>query len=100
MMYLKLAEEEKFKIGHYFEDLVKSCIFRGVDCLSHMGSDDQNFFLDYHVIVTPTHGNCFTLYSEDESAGKSSLTGSTYGLSLVLNIEQSDYLRGGQTLVS
>ena len=94
-----LSEQEKFMIGHDFNDLVISCTFRGLDCLSKLGSDDQNFFIDYHVILTPTHGNCYTLYSEDENAGKSSLTGSAYGLSLVLNIEQSDYLKGGQTLV-
>ena len=99
LQYLMLSQEEKFMIGHQFEDLVVSCTFRGVDCLSHMGSDDENILLDYHVIMSPTHGNCYTLYSEDESAGKSSFTGSVYGLSLVLDIEQSHYLRGGQTLV-
>ena len=35
------------------------------------------------------------MYTEDEDLGKSSMTGAAYGLSLVLNIEQDSYLRGG-----
>ena len=35
------------------------------------------------------------MYTEDEDLGKSSMTGAAYGLSLVLNIEQDNYLRGG-----
>ena len=42
-------------------------------------------------------GNCYTVYAEDEDLGKSSMTGAAYGLSLVLNIEQESYLRGGPT---
>ena len=40
-------------------------------------------------------GNCYTVYTEDKDLGKSSMTGAAYGLSLVLNIEQDTYLRGG-----
>ena len=99
MTYLRLSEEEKFQVGHHFRDLLVTCTFRGVDCKAGIGSDTIANLLDYEVIITPTHGNCYTLYSKHENFGKSSFTGGAYGLSLVLNVEQSDYLRGGQTLV-
>ena len=31
-LYMYLEEKERFKIGHNFSDLVKSCTFRGRDC--------------------------------------------------------------------
>ena len=31
-VYMSLEEKERFKIGHNFSDLVKSCTFRGRDC--------------------------------------------------------------------
>ena len=99
MTYLELSEEEKFFIGHQLEDLIKSCSFRGVNCLETMDSEDGSSFMDYDIIINPTLGNCYNIFVADESLGKSSLTGSSYGLSLVLNIAQSDYLKGGQTLV-
>ena len=99
-LYLSLPEEEKFEIGHHLQDLIVSCTFRGVDCLSSLSADEDEPFMDYESINSRNYGNCFNLFTMDEWLGKSSLTGSSYGLSLVLNIEQDDYLRGGQTLVS
>jgi hypothetical protein len=100
MTYLELSENEKFLIGHRLRDLIKSCTFRGVDCLETIDAEDENsIFMDYDVIINPNFGNCYNLYTIDDSIGKSSLTGASYGLSLVLNIEQKDYLKGGQTLV-
>ena len=99
--FLQLSREEKFLVGHQFSDLVKSCTFRGVDCLAMLGSEEfQMKFLDYQVHLSATHGNCFTLQTVSPVLGKSSLTGATYGLSLVLKLEQADYLRGGQTLAA
>ena len=46
--------------------------------------------------MTPLYGNCFDIFAEDESFGKSSLTGASYGLVLELDVEQEDYLQGGQ----
>ena len=48
-------------------------------------------------------GNCFTFNSvlndQDEYAGtrRSSMTGPQFGLTLVLNVEQGEYMTGGQT---
>lgn len=101
MTYLELSEMERFSIGHQLRDLIKSCSFRGVDCLETIDTDDEeSLFMDYDVIISPNFGNCYNIYMIDDSMGKSSLTGASYGLSLVLNIEQEDYLKGGQTLAA
>ena len=63
-LYNKLTEEERFLIGHSFQDMVslasvvvgmarvgltmcqvKSCTFRGYDCLAGIGSS----YMDYEV---------------------------------------------------
>ena len=31
-MYMSLEEEQRFRIGHNFSGLLKSCTFRGRDC--------------------------------------------------------------------
>ena len=88
-------------IGHQFSDMIQSCTFRGVDCLAMLGTDQGRVkFLDYELVMSPTHGNCFSLHTVSRALGRSSLTGSTYGLSLVVKVEQADYLRGGQTLAA
>ena len=92
-LYTALTEQERFSVGHQYQDLVVSCTLRGVDCTA------PGSLLDFHVLVSPTHGNCFTLYSTS-ALGRSSLTGSAYGLSLVLDIQQGEYMRGGQTLAA
>ena len=48
------------------------------------------------LVTNPLYGNCFNIFAADESFGKSSLTGSSYGLVLELDVEQEDYLQGGQ----
>ena len=101
LTFLQLSREEQFLVGHQFSDLVKSCTFRGVDCLAMLGSEELKIkFVDYQLHLSATHGNCFTLQTVSQVLGKSSLTGATYGLSLVLKLEQADYLRGGQTLAA
>ena len=74
---------------------MKECTFRGVDCLASLGGEDS--LMTYSRFLTPKFGNCFTIYAEQEMLGRSSMTGAAYGLSLVLNIEQETYLRGGAT---
>ena len=114
MHYLKLSETERFMIGHQLRDMVKSCTFRGIDCLTTIDSDDDTFFMGYEVsrpvqmygqffllqvLMTPLYGNCFDIFAEDKSFGKSSLTGASYGLVLELDVEQEDYLQGGQVRI-
>ena len=44
-LYSSLTEEEQFQIGHALGDLVKSCTFRGFDC---MGMDEDTFDHEVH----------------------------------------------------
>ena len=90
-----MIRQEKASIGHHIKDLVKECTFRGVDCLASLGGEDS--LMTYSSFLTPKFGNCFTIYADQEMLGRSSMTGAAYGLSLVLNIEQETYLRGGAT---
>ena len=82
-------------MGHSFYDMVKSCTFQGLDCMN------ETYF---KITSSPTYGNCFTFnamdnYEKDPFAGKrvATLTGTTYGLTLVLNIDQGAYLKNGET---
>ena len=91
LTYLKLNERERITIGHNIRDLIVSCTFRGVDCKTSLTTNSASF-MDY-VTNTTNFGNCYTLYTRNEVLGKSSLTGPEFGLSLVLNIQQSHYLK-------
>ena len=64
--------------------------------------DEDSFIMDYEVscyenafkidldylkaVWSPIYGNCFNIFAADESFGKSSLTGASYGLSLELQV--------------
>ena len=98
LTYLKLNEKEKITIGHNIRDLIVSCTFRGVDCRASLTTTAASI-MDYSTNTTK-FGNCYTLYTRSQALGKSSLTGPEFGLSLVLNIQQSHYLRGGSSMVS
>lgn len=58
---------------------------------------------NFLVSNTPSYGNCYTfnseLNSEDTFAGLrlNAITGPEFGLMLVLNLQQSTYMTGGQT---
>jgi hypothetical protein len=60
-------------------------------------------FSNFLVSNTPSYGNCYTfnseLNSDDTYAGKrlNAMTGPQFGLMLVLNLDQSAYMTGGQT---
>ena len=91
LTYLKLNEKEKVTVGHNIRDLIVSCTFRGEDCMTSLTNSAASF-MDFTTNTT-NFGNCYTLYTSSEVLGKSSLTGPEFGLSLVLNIQQSHYLR-------
>ena len=51
---------------------------------------------------SPSYGNCYTFNSamtDDDNGGQrvASLTGPTFGLEMILNIEQSKYMENGLT---
>ena len=96
LTYLKLNQKEKITIGHNIRDLIVSCTFRGVDCRASLTSTAASF-MDYSTNTT-NFGNCYTLSTRSQALGKSSLTGPEFGLSLVLNIQQSHYLKDGSSM--
>ena len=57
----------------------------------------------FHVTNSPSFGNCYSfntvLNGQDEEAGErvSSLSGPNFGLTLVLNLDQMEYMQEGQS---
>ena len=61
-------------------------------------------FRNFYVSNVPLYGNCFTFNTQfnnasDTFAGKrvSSLTGPSFGLSLIISLDQKDYMKDGIT---
>ena len=48
--------------------------------------DKYDYDPNSQVVWSPIYGNCFDIFAADESFGKSSLTGASYGLSLELQV--------------
>ena len=92
--YMEIDEEERQLIGHGFQEMIQSCTFRERDCLNSSW---------FKVSNTPNFGNCFTFNSaindEDPLGGSrvASMTGPNFGLDLIININQDNYMFGGQT---
>ena len=90
--YMNVSEEERKKIGHQFSDLIKSCTFRGRDCLK------EKYFEN---LTSSTFGNCFSFNSNISGTSHahwaSSLPGPSQGLIVVLNLEQQNYMANGLT---
>ncbi|XP_023336248.1 degenerin unc-8 [Eurytemora carolleeae] len=92
--YMNFTDNRRTELGHPYADFVKACTFRGKDC------NTESFFL---VSFSPNYGNCYTFNlkhnPQDTFGGErlSSQTGPSFGLSLVLNINQADYMSNGFT---
>ena len=90
--YMNVSEEERKKIGHQLSDLIKSCTFRGRDCLK------EKYFEN---LTSSTFGNCFSFNSNISGTSHahwaSSLPGPSQGLIVVLNLEQQNYMANGLT---
>ena len=105
--FMTLNETMRRSIGHQFDSFIKSCTFRGKDCLNarselRIVTLSYLFFLSYFEKDTsPGFGNCFSFNSNvsgnNENTWASSLPGSVLGLNIVLNIEQFQYLKQGLT---
>ena len=105
--FMTLNETMRRSIGHQFDSFIKSCTFRGKDCLNARSelriiTLSFLFFLSYFEKETsPGFGNCFSFNSNvsgnNENTWASSLPGSVLGLNIVLNIEQFQYLKQGLT---
>ncbi|XP_064617274.1 acid-sensing ion channel 4-B-like [Liolophura sinensis] len=74
----------KGAIGHQIEDMLISCSYAGLKC----GQE--------HFVVTRSNvfGNCFTFNSEVDSNLTSRRSGNENGLSLILYLENAEYIPG------
>ncbi|XP_066274107.1 amiloride-sensitive sodium channel subunit alpha-like [Branchiostoma lanceolatum] len=82
-LLVQLNESMRYSLGHQARDLIQECQFDGRPC-SH-----RNFtkFLD------SAYGNCFTFNKEQGTPIETSTSaGPLHGLSLILYIEQEDYI--------
>ena len=92
--YMTLPSSVRQEIGHNFSSFIQSCTFEGNNCLN-----ESWFFIS----KSASYGNCFSFnYGHNENdpyAGTrlTALTGSLFGLSLVLNLEQRYYIGDGVT---
>ncbi|KXJ18999.1 Acid-sensing ion channel 4 [Exaiptasia diaphana] len=81
------------EMGHQFKDMVIDCVFAGEDCREEKKLKHQW----RHLWIDPV-GNCYmfnrVLPGDDSVPHKTFLTGDQYGLRLLINIEQSEYIYG------
>ncbi|XP_033634671.1 amiloride-sensitive sodium channel subunit gamma-like isoform X1 [Asterias rubens] len=74
--------EDRVNFGHQIDDMVLSCTFKGYPCTP----SNFTYFHNY------LYGNCYTFNSGIENnISKSSKSGPLYGLTLELNIEETEY---------
>ena len=106
--YMSLNRSIRSHIGHEFTSFIKSCTFRGKDCLNIRSSPHSLRlvlilfpFSNFEAQFSPRFGNCWSFNSNvsgtNENLWSSSLPGSVMGLNVVLNIEQFQYLHSGLT---
>ena len=105
--YMGLDEIVRMEIGHQFDDFISSCTFAGKDCTNERWYFVNVFlvtswyFSNFEYITSALYGNCFAfnsdMYANSSSTRSSSLTGPVMGLTLILNLEQYDYMKNGLT---
>ncbi|XP_069058102.1 amiloride-sensitive sodium channel subunit beta-like [Pleurodeles waltl] len=90
----RLTVKEQKELGHQLEDMLISCVFHGEIC-------DQSFFTP---LLNPKLGNCYTFNGQRGSVMRAGPTdaepdilnatkaGVSYGLTMELFIEQSEYI--------
>ncbi|XP_064414910.1 amiloride-sensitive sodium channel subunit beta [Latimeria chalumnae] len=79
----QLPVSEQREIGYSGEEFILTCLFAGEPC------DYRNFTQMFH----PTYGNCYIFnWGQDGNALISSNPGADFGLKLVLDINQEEYI--------
>ncbi|NWW77943.1 SCNNB protein, partial [Climacteris rufus] len=74
---------ERIRMGYQAEDMILACLYGAEPC------NYKNFTQIYH----PDHGNCYIFnWGMDEEALNSSNPGAEFGLKLILDISQQDYI--------
>ncbi|NXI28147.1 SCNNB protein, partial [Sterrhoptilus dennistouni] len=79
----KVPLHERIRMGYQAEDMILACLYGAEPC------NYKNFTQIYH----PDHGNCYIFnWGMDEEALNSSNPGAEFGLKLILDISQQDYI--------
>ncbi|CAD5218834.1 unnamed protein product [Bursaphelenchus okinawaensis] len=78
-----MPKDVREKISYKLNEFVLRCSFNGEDC------DEER---DFQLHMDPEFGNCYTFNFNDSVELKNSRAGPMYGLRLLLNVNQSDYL--------
>ncbi|KFQ27416.1 Amiloride-sensitive sodium channel subunit beta, partial [Mesitornis unicolor] len=74
---------DRVRMGYQAEDMILACLYGAEPC------NYKNFTQIYH----PDHGNCYIFnWGMDEEALNSSNPGAEFGLKLILDISQQDYI--------
>ncbi|KAF8374675.1 unc-8, partial [Pristionchus pacificus] len=85
LMFLVAAldRETRRNLSYILDDFVLRCSFNGKDC---------DMDKDFKLHMDPEYGNCYTFNFNDSVTMKNSRAGPMYGLRLLLNVNQSDYM--------
>ncbi|NWI70810.1 SCNNB protein, partial [Todus mexicanus] len=79
----KVPLHERIRMGYQAEDMILACLYGAEPC------NYKNFTQIYH----PDHGNCYIFnWGMEEEALNSSNPGAEFGLKLILDISQQDYI--------
>ncbi|XP_059163600.1 amiloride-sensitive sodium channel subunit alpha-like [Physella acuta] len=80
IVYCDSFQNLREELGHQLTDFIRMCSFNERSC-------GYSFF---QTVVTPEHGNCFTLHNPDFVAIRS---GQNTGVELILNLETEEYVK-------
>ncbi|KAM7038899.1 epithelial sodium channel subunit beta [Acridotheres tristis] len=79
----KVPLHDRIRMGYQAEDMILACLYGAEPC------NYKNFTQIYH----PDHGNCYIFnWGMEEEALNSSNPGAEFGLKLILDISQQDYI--------
>ncbi|NXN07531.1 SCNNB protein, partial [Indicator maculatus] len=79
----KVPLQDRIRMGYQAEDMILACLYGAEPC------NYKNFTQIYH----PDHGNCYIFnWGMDEEALNSSNPGAEFGLKLILDISQQEYI--------
>ncbi|KAL3077493.1 hypothetical protein niasHS_012199 [Heterodera schachtii] len=78
-----MSTEVRKSLSYGLEEFVLRCSFNSRDC---------DLKRDFQIQIDPVYGNCWTFNFNDSVELKNSRAGPMYGLRLLLNVNQSDYM--------
>ncbi|KAI6224444.1 Na+ channel, amiloride-sensitive family and Degenerin family-containing protein [Aphelenchoides fujianensis] len=82
-MVATMPREVRQNLSYTLDEFVLRCSFNSEDC---------DLDRDFQLHMDPEFGNCYTFNFNDSVELKNSRAGPMYGLRLLLNVNQSDYL--------